>query len=71
MIHLTSIEYVCIDCGETIVAIGLDAKPADSLCVTCRWLGEMVSDPVIRERLRSLRERMSSRVMKGEKDDPA
>lgn len=44
-------EFVCAECGQEIVSLP-PCDPPPTICATCQWLDEFISDPVERERLR-------------------
>jgi hypothetical protein len=44
-------EFVCTECGTNIVSLP-PVTPPPTVCATCSWLNEYVTDPVEREELR-------------------
>jgi hypothetical protein len=45
-------EFVCRECGNEIKSFP-PHDPPPTICATCRWLDEFVSDPVEREKIRA------------------
>jgi DNA-directed RNA polymerase subunit RPC12/RpoP len=46
-----AIEFICIDCGTRVFAIGYHHANDDPVCATCSWL-RAIEDPDEREKLR-------------------
>lgn len=39
------IEYVCVDCGCHVFAVGRNKPPDPERCAVCAWAWEFVADP--------------------------